>query len=312
MRDAVARAITEQARLRDDLIVVVADISPAAALRTFLDENPTRIVDVGVSEQAMIGMAAGLALKGFRPFAYTIAPFAIFRPLEQIRVDLCYQELPVVVIGVGAGLSYSALGSTHHTPEDIAIASALPNMTVVAPCDPAEVEAAVAGSFTLRGPMYLRTGKSGEPNLTGDAPEPFELGRIRLIAQQAGARTAVLSYGPIMDSVLNVLRTMSAMGPAGAADVYSVHTLKPLDTDRLDAILRSYDRVVVIEEHVGMGGLGMQVRARAAGHGGAPEIRCLHLKDAFLHTYGSKDDLLAAHGITPASIAAAMSGEASP
>ena len=303
MRDAVARAITDQARLRDDLILVVADISPAAALRTFLDENPTRIVDVGVSEQAMIGMAAGLALKGFRPFAYTIAPFAIFRPLEQIRVDLCYQELPVVVIGVGAGLSYSALGSTHHTPEDVAIASALPNMTVVAPCDPPEVEAAVAGSFSVRGPMYLRTGKSGEPDLTSHAPEPFELGRIRLIRATTGARTAVLSYGPIMGSVLGVAEELGA-----PVDVFSVHTLKPLDTERLDAILRTYERVVVVEEHVAAGGLGMQVRARAAGHGQAPIIRSLHLEDAFLHTYGSKDDLLAAHGITPSSLAAAIIG----
>lgn len=297
MRDAVARAITEQARLRDDLILVVADISPAAALRTFLEENPTRIVDVGVSEQAMIGMAAGLAIKGFRPFAYTIAPFAIFRPLEQIRVDLCYQELPVVVIGVGAGLSYSALGSTHHTPEDVAIASALPNMTVVAPCDPAETESAVAGSFALKGPMYLRTGKSGEPDLTASAPEPFELGRIRRIRAIPGARTAVLSYGPIMASVLSV---------ASDADAYSVHTLKPLDTARLDSILDSYQRVVVVEEHVYAGGLGMQVRARIAGRAVAPDVRCLHLQDAFLHTYGTKDDLLAAHGITASAIAAAV------
>lgn len=295
MRDAVARAITEQARVRDDLILVVADISPAAALRTFLDENPTRIVDVGVSEQAMIGMAAGLAIKGFRPFAYTIAPFAIFRPLEQIRVDLCYQELPVVVIGVGAGLSYSALGSTHHTPEDVAIASALPNMTVVAPCDPAETEAAVAGSFALAGPMYLRTGKSGEPDLTSGAVEPFELGRIRCIRRRDGARTAVLSYGPIMAMVL---------AAAPHADAYSVHTLKPLDTGRLDAILADYEHVVIVEEHVYAGGLGMQVQARAAGRSQAPEIRCLHLKDAYLHSYGSRDDLLAMHGITADTIAA--------
>ena len=103
MRDAVARAITEAARTRDDVLLVVADISPAASLKTFLDENPTRIVDVGVSEQAMIGMAAGLAMTGLRPFAYTIAPFALYRPLEQIRVDLAYQDLPVVVIGAGGG-----------------------------------------------------------------------------------------------------------------------------------------------------------------------------------------------------------------
>jgi transketolase len=305
MRDAVARAITDAARSRDDVILVVADISPAASLKTFLDENPTRIVDVGVSEQAMIGMAAGLAITGLRPFAYTIAPFALYRPLEQIRVDLAYQNLPVVVIGVGGGLSYSALGATHHTMEDVAIAGAIPNMTVIAPCDPLETQAAVAGSFDLTGPAYLRLGKSGEPNLTADATEPFELGRIRQI--RAGIGTALIGYGPILELGLRAANEAHDRGVTPA--VYSAHTVKPLDVGRVDSILSAYQRVVVLEEHVHRGGLGMQVQARANEIGSSAKVVSLHLEDTFLHTYGSKDDLLEAHGITLKSVTNALIGK---
>ncbi len=304
MRDAVARAITDAARSRDDVILVVADISPAASLRTFLDENPTRIVDVGVSEQAMIGMAAGLAMTGLRPFAYTIAPFAIYRPLEQIRVDLAYQDLPVVVIGVGGGLSYSALGATHHTMEDVAIASAIPNMTVIAPCDPLETQDAITGTFGLTGPAYLRLGKAGEPNLTTDATESFVLGRIRQIRQGTG--TAVLGYGPILEMAVRASDRAESRGLTPS--IYSVHTIKPLDVERVDQILTTYDRVVILEEHVHRGGLGMQVQARAQEIGATTHITALHLADSFLHTYGSKDDLLAAHGITLDSVTAAILG----
>lgn len=304
MRDAVARAITDAARSRDDVILVVADISPAASLRTFLDENPTRIVDVGVSEQAMIGMAAGLAMTGLRPFAYTIAPFALYRPLEQIRVDLAYQNLPVVVIGVGGGLSYSALGATHHTMEDVAIASAIPNMTVIAPCDPLETQDAITGTFDLDGPAYLRLGKAGEPNLTADAPEHFVLAKIRQIRRGAG--TAVLGYGPILELAVRAADHVATLGLTPS--IYSVHTIKPLDIERVDQILATYGTVVVLEEHVHRGGLGMQVQARAQELGAATHITSLHLADTFLHTYGSKDDLLAAHGITLDSVTAAITG----
>lgn len=301
MRDALARAITEAARERSDVVLVVADISPAAALKTFLDENPTRIVDVGVSEQAMIGMAAGLAMTGMRPFTYTIAPFALYRPLEQIRVDLAYQDLPVVVIGVGAGLSYSALGATHHTIEDVAIASAIPNITVVAPCDPAETQAAVEASFELTGPMYLRLGKSGEPDLTSDASEPFVLGRIRCLAQGSG--TAVLGYGPLLALAFRAAALASGAPPS----IYSAHTVKPLDLDRIDRIFREYDHVIVLEEHVENGGLGMHVRAHAQEIGASDvTITTFHLPDRFLHTYGSKDDLIGPEGISVEALAAAI------
>ena len=129
----------------------------------------------------MIGICAGLALKGCQPFAYTIATFSLYRPFEMVRDDLGYQNLPVTVVGMGAGVIYSTLGGTHHTMEDIAIAGAIPNMQIVAPCDPAEcTEATRWCARQKNGPVYLRIGKAGEPDLTKGA-EPWVFGKLRYL-----------------------------------------------------------------------------------------------------------------------------------
>ena len=131
MRDKFADVIYKIGKKNRKIAVLVADISPAGSISDFKNEFPERFINTGVAEQSMIGIAAGLALKGMRPFCYTIATFALYRPFEMIRVDLCYQNLPVTIIGMGAGLVYSTLGGTHHTMEDIAVATAIPNMTVI-------------------------------------------------------------------------------------------------------------------------------------------------------------------------------------
>jgi len=293
MRDAFAGALNEACKKHDNIFFLVADISPASSLQGFLDDNPTRFIDVGVSEQSLVGMAAGLAMSGFRPFAYTIANFTIYRPFEQVRIDLCYQNLPVVLVGVGAGVSYSALGGTHHTIEDIAIMSALPNMTVVAPCDPLEVASAVSQSFELDGPMYLRIGKSGEPVLTVEAVDDFQLGKIRKLRDGKG--TAVVGYGPLLGMVFDLI----ADHPTQLKDlaVFSAHTLKPFDDAGLEEILTNYASVILLEEHVYQGGLGSRA-IRVARHAmPAAELHLIHLKDEFIHVYGAKEDVLAAHGI---------------
>jgi transketolase len=294
MRDAFALALNQASKEHENIYFVVADISPASSLQGFLTDNPNRFIDVGVSEQSLIGMAAGLAMKGFRPFAYTIANFVIYRPFEQVRVDLCYQNLPVVLVGVGGGVSYPALGGTHHTLEDIAVMSALPNMTVVAPCDPLEVMAAVAQSFQLSGPMYLRLGKAGEPNLTSNSEEKFEIGKIRKV--KSGTNTAIISYGPIMEMAFN-LPLMDVINEESVA-IFSSHTLKPFDDDGLAKILVEFPKVIVLEEHVYAGGLSSHAIRVAQINGIKTDLRLIHLKDEFVHVYGQKEDILAAHGIT--------------
>ena len=284
MRNAFAEAFYECAKADERLAMVVADISPAGSMQKFRQDFPRRFINTGVAEQIMIGMAAGMAMKGLRPFAYTIATFALYRPLEFVRDDLCYQNLPVTVVGVGGGVTYSQLGGTHHAMEDVAIACALPKMQVIAPCDPLEARAATAWCARQEnGPAYLRLGKAGEPTL-GDAP--WEFGKLRKIRD---GESAIIGYGPILKL---------AMDAVPDAAIYSCHTLKPLDSAGITNVLREHGQVLVLEEATRW--LGDQVRVLDN------TAVSLALRDDFPHTYGTHADVLAAHGITKERIRSAL------
>lgn len=294
MRDAFARSVYQIAKKDPKIFIVVADISPAASMAQFCKEYPERFINVGVAEQSMIGLCAGLALRGYRPFAYTIATFSIYRPFEQVRDDLCYQNLPVTVVGVGAGVAYSLLGGTHHAQEDIAVMGALPNMTILAPCDPLEVESATWASWQNPGPVYLRLGKAGEPVLTADALAPFEFGKIRMI--KAGEEVCIISYGPIMKMAFEAASEIQKSTGRPVA-IASNHTLKPLDREGIARLLKQFSTVVILEEHSEHGGLGSQVKQIAWECRASCKIHAFALKDQFIHLYGSHKDLLNAHGL---------------
>jgi transketolase len=295
VRDAFARTLFEVANTRPDVFIVVADISPAGSMGPFRERFPRQFINVGVAEQSMIGLCAGLALRGCTAFAYTIATFAIYRAFEMVRDDLCYQNLPVTVIGVGGGVSYSVLGGTHHSQEDVAVMSALPNMSIVAPCDPLETAAATWASANANGPVYLRIGKAGEPNLTDGALEPFVFGNLRYLRR--GTDTCVLSYGPIMKMALQVADGLEASGRS--VSVVSAHTLKPLDRPGLEQVMRNHAEVVIIEEHSSNGGLAAQTKQLAWEMGSTCSLYTFTLQDQFIHTFGTHTELLAAHGLQP-------------
>jgi transketolase len=298
VRDTFARTLYEIAREDPRVYIVVADISPAGSMARFREEFPERFINVGVAEQTMIGLCAGLALRGCRPFAYTIATFSLYRPFEQVRDDLCYQNVPVTVVGIGGGVTYSTLGGTHHAQEDVAVMSALPNMAVLAPCDPLEAAAATRACAERRGPTYLRLGKAGEPVLTAAAPEPFEVGKVRLVKE--GSEVCILSYGPIMGMAFDVAARLDAAGRSAA--VVSVHTLKPLDVRGIARLLDRFGQVVVIEEHSERGGLAAQVKQFAWESRASCDLRTFSLKDEFIHLFGSHAELLAAHGLSAARV----------
>ena len=303
MRNTFAETLYACAKADPRIYIVVADISPAGSMQKFREEYPERFINVGVAEQSMIGICAGLALKGARPFAYTIATFSFYRPFEFVRDDLCYQNLPVTVVGMGTSVVYSTLGGTHHTQEDVAVASAIPNMTILSPCDPLEATEATRWCATkAEGPVYLRIGKAGEPKITEGAADPFTIGKIRYLSR--GTDTAILAYGPIAKMGLDVAGALRERGES--VSLVSVHTVKPLDREGIARTLRGHKRVIVIEENVPHGGLGSRVKEIAWDIGAPCKLHCFSLQDRFIHFYGSYEELLAEHGLSVERILAAV------
>ena len=241
MRDKFADVIFEIGKKDKRISALVADISPAGSMINFRKKFPKRFVNCGVAEQSMIGIAAGMALQGLKPFCYTIATFALYRPFEMIRVDLCYQNLPVTIVGMGAGLIYSTLGGTHQSIEDIAVASAIPNMTVIAPCDPNEMKLATEWCATKsNGPVYMRLGKKGEPDLTSKAIDKFEVGKIRYL--EKGNDIAIVSYGTIVSLAFELSKKIEVLHNKKCS-IISSHTIKPFDERGFEKILKKVPKV---------------------------------------------------------------------
>jgi transketolase len=294
MRNAFAETFHAAAKSDSSLCVVVADISPAGAMDRFRQEFPDRFINTGVAEQIMIGMVAGLSARGLKPFAYTIATFALYRPFEFIRDDLCYQNLPVTVVGIGGGVTYSTLGSTHHAQEDVAVACAVPNLRVIAPCDPSETRLATLWCTSqLEGPVYLRLGKSGEPTLSDPSSDPFVYGKLRYLRK--GKDICIVGYGPILNLGIEIAEAYKEKGKS--VSVISAHTLKPLDRAGIKEMLSEHEVVIVIEEMVPQGGLADAVKVIAWESKSKCVIHTFSLKDEYIHCYGKHEDILKKHGL---------------
>lgn len=253
MRNAFADEVTKMATDDDRVVLLSGDIGNKLFDR-FKEIAAERFYNCGVAEANMMGVAAGLAMGGFRPIVYTITPFVTVRCLEQIRIDVCYHRLPVIIVGTGAGLSYASLGPTHHSCDDIGFLRMLPNMNIVCPCDPFEVRAAMRAAIELNEPVYVRLGKKGEPNIHAMQPQ-FEIGKG--ISIKRGHDLCILSLGNMMPVALTVADTLEERGISAQVD--SFHTVKPLDVIRLREIFKSYSLVVTLEEHSIINGLGAAV-----------------------------------------------------
>jgi len=221
----------------------------------FAEKHGPRYLNVGVAEAQLVCCAAGLALEGWRPLAYSIGSFITGRPFEQIKVSVSYPGLPVVIIGAGGGYTYSASGVTHHAPNDLALMSSLPGMTVVAPGDPNELSQLLPQLLELPGPSYFRIGRFGEPTYAAEAP--VKLGQARLLRD--GERVGIISTGDIAADVVESVDALAAEGIEPL--VYQFHTVKPLDTAALDLIADKVETLIVVEEHTPLGGLFSSVSA---------------------------------------------------
>jgi transketolase len=302
VRNALAKTLYELAKADPRIVVIVADISPAGAMEDFRREYPDRFINVGVAEQSMIGLAAGLAQRGMKPVCYTIAAFALFRAYEFVRCDLAYQNLPVTIVGMGAGLSYSTLGGTHQAVEDVAVAMACPNMTVLAPCDPAETSSCIRWCMAREsgGPVYLRLGKAGEPIIPTSGAGGGNLGQERVV-YDAGD-TCILSYGPIVAECVKAARSVGFNPPT----VISVPWLRPLPD--LSWVAAVFTDVLVVEEASGapLAKLFREVVANLPADDAPARVKSLCLPDNFVHFHGTREELLDHVGLTAEKVLQAL------
>ena len=298
MRNTFARELTECAVDNDRVVMLSGDIGNRL-FDEFKKVAPDRFYNCGVAEANMTGVAAGMALLGFHPVTYTITPFATIRCLEQIRVDLCYHNLPVVIAGTGSGLSYAELGPTHHSCDDVGILRMLPNMTIIAPCDPLEVRLALRAALAHDGPVYLRLGKKGEPLLHRGNPD-FTIGKA--ITLREGADVCILGSGPILSEALAAADRLAEQGIS--VRVESVHTIKPLDTGLLEELFAAGRLLVTLEEHSLNGGLGGSVAEWLADrHGFSGRLLRLGTPDRFFEEVGSQEYARELLGLNAAHIA---------
>jgi transketolase len=285
VRTETIDALTEYARRHPEVMLVTADIG-FSVLERFAEALPAQYANVGVCEQAMVGIAAGLALSGHRVVLYSIVNFPTLRCLEQLRNDVCYHDLPVTVIAVGGGLAYGAQGYTHHGLEDLGIMAMLPNMAVVCPADPLEAVALLPQLLDRRRPAYLRLGRSGEPAL--HAPDT-RVSLDRAIWLRRGTDIALLATGPILGRAMAAAEALAARGIS--ASVASFPSVRPLDEDAVREAAR-HRAVLTIEEHSVQGGFGSRVADALLAAGQCPRFGKFGVTDALRGVIGSQAWLL--------------------
>lgn len=297
MRNAFADEIVKIAEADERFVLLSGDIGNRL-FDKYRERFPNRFFNCGVAEANMVSLAAGMAMNGLKPFAYTITPFVTTRTMEQIRVDVCYHNVPVTIVGVGAGLSYSNNGATHHSMEDIAMLRSIPHMSVVCPGDAWEVRGALNAAMKHNGPLYLRIGKKGEPEVHKSVPK-FEIGKA--IPISAGKDLSLLVTGNLLPVAVEVIEKLKASGKSVRLD--HMHTVKPLDETLLAEVFATYPLVVTLEEHGRIGGFGSAVaewlsdrepqRARLMRIGSA---------DDFLHEAGEQEHARKCFGLDADSV----------
>jgi len=301
MRSAFAQELASLASTDDRIIILSGDIGNQM-FDEFQEKFPSRYINCGIAEANMVSMAAGLAICGMRPFIYTFTAFDTTRCFEQIRVDLCYQNLPVVIIGLGAGLTYAPLGPTHYICEDIAHMRSLPNMTVLCPGDAIEVRCSLRETLKQDGPVYIRIAKKNEPVVHKEIPD-FQIGKAMCLT--TGNDACIITTGSILPEVLKAHELLKEK--LISSQVVHFPTVKPLDLTMLSSIFSKYDLVVTLEEHSLIGGLGSAV-AEWYVDNSARHVKIVRLgtRDEFIYSSISQKEARDYYGLSPKKIAKAV------
>lgn len=292
-----ADALLELGRAERDVVVVTSDSRGSGKLTQFAQELPGQVVEVGVAEQNLVGVAAGLASAGKKVFAVSPACFLTTRALEQIKNDVGYSDNPVTLVGISAGVSYGALGSTHHSLHDIAALRCVHNVDIVVPADNFETRSAVRAAAAYDRPIYLRFGKKPMPDLHPPGAE-FRVGSA--IPVRDGSDVAFVAVGETVSRARDAARRLSEEGIS--AGVLSMHTVKPLDTGALLERAAATDALITVEEHCVHGGLGEACATVLMEEGVRTRFRIVGLPDEYTVT-GSQEEIFRHYGISPEGLA---------
>ncbi|MFN8093878.1 MAG: transketolase C-terminal domain-containing protein [Vicinamibacteria bacterium] len=293
-QDVFSETVLELARVDPSVVVVTSDSRGSGKMSAFAQALPQQLVEVGIAEQMLVGAAAGLASAGRKPFAVSPACFLTARSLEQIKNDVAYSAQPVRLVGISAGVSYGALGSTHHSTHDLAVLRAIPGVTLIVPADNHEARAAARAAHASAGPVYVRIGKRPVPDLPGPA---FELGRARVVRD--GDDLAFVATGETVWIAWAAAERLAREGRQ--CRVLSLHTLRPFDAEAVRAAARTRG-IVTVEEHSACGGLGEACASVLAQAGLTVPLRIVALPDEET-VAGGQAEILAHYGMTPEALA---------
>lgn len=300
-RQSYGETLVELGAEHDDFVVMDADLAAATQTGKFKVAYPDRFFDAGIAEQDLMGIAAGIAATGHKVFASTFAMFAAGRAFEQVRNSIGYPHLHVVIGATHAGISVGEDGATHQCNEDIALMRAIPGMTVVVPSDDVEARAAVKAAYEADGPVYLRLGRLAAP-VIHDGGYRFELGRG--VVEREGTDVTIVACGLMVSAALEAACALADEGIS--AEVLNIHTVKPLDEELVVASAKKTGRVVTVEEHSVIGGLGDAVCAALSASAPTP-FKKVGVQDVFGES-GPALDLLAKYGLDAAGIQRAVEG----
>jgi transketolase len=276
-RGTFGAAILELAKERQDFMVLSADLGSSSGLARFINSYPDQFINIGIAEQNMIGVAAGLAKEGIPVFATSFAPFITLRSGEQMRMNLGYMNLNIKAVGIGSGIAMGLLGNSHYGLEDAAIMRTIPNITVISPADGTEIVKTVFAAAAVKGPMYIRlTGAANNPIVYHEDYD-FQIGKAVTIKE--GQEVVIIATGTMVYESLKAAAILEEKGIS--VKVINMHTIKPLDTEVLDDVFKEAELIVTAEEHSIIGGLGSAVAEHKSNFSNAAPLQIIGLPDCF-------------------------------
>ncbi|MFY9114456.1 MAG: transketolase C-terminal domain-containing protein [Dethiobacteria bacterium] len=272
---------------RPEIVALTADLAKSTKIGKFGDKFPERFFNVGIAEQNLFGIASGLALAGFMPFVSTFAVFTSLRAGEQVRTDICYQNLNCKIIATHSGVSFGQAGTTHHCTEDLAVMRSFANMTVIAPADGHETANAVIKCVDYPGPVYIRIGRGFEQTVYENADYGYEIGKA--VTMHEGSDITVIACGPMVMHALEAAKQLKKTQDINIR-VLNMHTIKPLDKEAVMSAVNDTRKIITVENHSIVGGLGSAVAETITEGGKSCRLKRLGLQDEFA-IVGHPDDL---------------------